>query len=79
MLAVKTIWIINTESANYDWFVAAETEAKCRREFTRMWNAWCKATGADPYYWGSLGDKWSEIDCMEVVVGAGYMDRELFR
>ena len=74
-----TMWVINTESRSYDWFVLAKTERECRREFARMWNEWCKASGADPYYWGNVGDKWADIDCLEVQVGVGMMDREVFR
>ena len=75
----KTLWMINTESRSYDWFVIAETEDKCLREFARMWNDWCKNTGADPYYWGEPGDKWAEVDCVQVVIGKGYMDKGLYR
>ena len=74
-----TIWVINMDSRNYPWFVAATTEGACRREFGRMWNAWCKSSGADPYYWGHKGDKWAEVDCVEIELGRGYMDREIFR
>ncbi len=51
-----TVWVINTSSRHYDFFVVAESEAKCMRTFARMWNDWCKHTGADPYYWGEKGD-----------------------
>ena len=74
-----TLWMINTESRSYDWLVIAPTEAECLREFKRMWNSWCESTGADPYYWGSPGDKWSDVSCLPYEMGAGYMDREKFR
>ncbi len=74
-----TVWVINTSSRHYDFFVVAESEAKCMRTFARMWNDWCKHTGADPYYWGEKGDKWAEVDCVEVDMNTAYMDREVYR
>ena len=74
-----TMWVINESSASYDWLVVAETKEACIRAFSKMWNQWCKDTDADPYYWGSQGDKWGDVAPMEVRLGAGYMDRELFR
>lgn len=75
----QTLWIIDTDSRSFSWRVIAETESKCLREFARMWNDWCKKTGADPYYWGEVGDKWSGINAVPVIVGAGYRDGELYR
>lgn len=75
----NAMWIINTESRSFDFFVLAETEAGCMRAFSKMWNDWCKKTGADPYYWGEAGDKWSEITPERVVIGQAYMDREIYR
>lgn len=76
---MSKVWIIDEESRSYSWRVVAVTEFQCLREFKRMWNAWCEASGADPYYWGEPGDKWADISAVEIRLGAGYMDRELFR
>jgi len=78
-IRVKTLWIIDTDSRSYSWRVIAETESQCRREFARMWNDWCKKTGADPYYWGHKGDKWADVEPEPVQIGSGYMDGELYR
>lgn len=75
----KTVWVVDESSRNYDWFVVAETEAGALRAFKAMWRDWCKATGADPYYWGSATDIWDGIQAREVKLGVPYMDREPFK
>lgn len=75
----KTVWVVDESSRSYDWFVVAETEAGALRAFKAMWRDWCKATGADPYYWGSATDIWDGIQAREVKLGVPYMDREPFK
>jgi hypothetical protein len=75
----KTVWIIDESSRSWDWLVVSSTEKGALRAFKKMWNDWCKATGADPYYWGQAGDKFGDISAREIKLGVGYMDREEFR
>ena len=79
MPSSDTLWIINTESRSFDFFVVDHTPQACLRAFSRMWNDWCAKTGADPYYWGEKGDKWAEIVPQAVTMGKVYMDREVYR
>ena len=73
------LYAVITESSNFDWWAFGSTEAEALNAFKKTWRSWCECSGADPYYWGSPGDKWGDLSVHEIELGKGYMDREVFK